>query len=63
MSAYDNPKLINDKSALAWAAAAQQVTQAVVTGYQNYVDFKTVGLFQNNHVLSTIKRKKRPDNS
>ena len=40
MSAYDNPKLINDKSALAWAAAAQQVTQAVVTGYQNYVDFK-----------------------
>ena len=40
MSAYDNPKLINDKSALAWAAAAQQVTQSVVTGYQNYVDFK-----------------------
>ncbi len=40
MSAYDNPKLINDKSALAWAAAAQQVTQTVVTGYQNYVDFK-----------------------
>ena len=40
MSAYDNPKLINDKSALGWAAAAQQVTQAVVTGYQNYVDFK-----------------------
>ncbi len=40
MSAYDNPKLINDKSALAWAAAAQQVSQAVVTGYQNYVDFK-----------------------
>jgi hypothetical protein len=40
MSAYDNPKLINDKSALGWAAAAQQVSQAVVTGYQNYVDFK-----------------------
>lgn len=40
MSAYDNPKLINDKSALAWAAAAQQVSQAAVTGYQNYVDFK-----------------------
>jgi len=40
MSAYDNPKLINDKSALAWAAAAQQVTEAVATGYQNYVDFK-----------------------
>ena len=40
MSAYDNPKLINDKSALAWAAAAQQVTQAITTGYQNYVDFK-----------------------
>ena len=27
MSAYDNPKLINDQSALAWAAAAQQVSQ------------------------------------
>ena len=40
MSAYDNPKLINDKSALAWAAAAQQISQAAVTGYQNYIDFK-----------------------
>ena len=40
MSAYDNPKLINDQSALAWAAAAQQVSSAVVSGFDKIVKFQ-----------------------
>jgi len=40
MSAYDNPKLINDQSALAWAAAAQQVSSALVSGYDKIVKFQ-----------------------
>jgi hypothetical protein len=40
MSAYDNPKLINDKSALAWAAAAQQVSTSIVDTFEGIVKFQ-----------------------
>ena len=40
MSAYDNPKLINDQSALAWAAAAQQVSSSVVSAFDKIVKFQ-----------------------
>ena len=40
MSAYDNPKLINDQSALAWAAAAQQVSNSVVSAFDKIVKFQ-----------------------
>ena len=40
MSAYDNPKLINDKSALAWAAAAQQVSSTIVNTFEGIVKFQ-----------------------
>ena len=40
MSAYDNPKLINDQSALAWAAAAQQVSNSVVSAFDKIVRFR-----------------------
>ena len=40
MSAYDNPKLINDKSALGWAAAAQQVSSTIVNTFEGIVKFQ-----------------------
>ena len=40
MSAYDNPKIINDQSAMAWANASAKVTQTMLQGIQNVVKFR-----------------------
>ncbi len=40
MSAYDNPRIINDQSAMAWANASAKVTQTMLQGIQNVVKFR-----------------------
>ena len=40
MSAYDNPRIINDQSAMALANASAKVTQTMLQGIQNVVKFR-----------------------
>jgi len=40
MSAYDNPRIINDQSAMAWANAAAKISETMVQSIQNMVKFR-----------------------
>ncbi len=40
MSAYDNPRIINDQSAMAWANAAAKLSETMVQSIQNMVKFR-----------------------
>lgn len=40
MSAYDNPRIINDQSAMAWANAAAKLSDTMVQSIQNMVKFR-----------------------
>ena len=40
MSEYDNPRIINDQSAMAWANAAAKLSETMVQSIQNMVKFR-----------------------
>ncbi len=40
MSAYDNPRIINDQSAMAWANASAKFSETMVQAIQNMVKFR-----------------------